>query len=75
MFHTNDCCTHLFIAAQQAEASKKRGIPLIFTPGLKMRDVLWALRPLLLDRGLVTADTKGGERKVRKLLESLELQS
>lgn len=38
---------------QQVEASQKRGIPLILTLGLKMRDVLWALRPVLLDRGLI----------------------
>lgn len=38
---------------QQEAAARRRGIPLLLVPSLSMRDVLTALRPLLLERGVL----------------------
>eukprot|EP00983_Pelagomonas_calceolata_P093081 1157736-Pelagomonas_calceolata.AAC.1 len=57
--------TRCKVVLQEAAASK-RGVPLLLTPSLRVRDVLWALRPALLDRSLISTsrDHMQGGRKV-----------
>lgn len=44
---------HFSACTQQEAAARRRGIPLVLVGSLRPKEVLLALRPLLLDKGLV----------------------
>ena len=51
-------------AVQQEAAALARRIPLVLVPSLRLQDILLALRPVLVDRGLVADAAQG--RQVSK---------
>jgi hypothetical protein len=55
---------------QHAAAAQKRGIPLLLLPSLRLVDLLITLRPLLLERGLVSSSTTGksGKRERKRIV-------